>query len=391
MRFSPTFPISGSRPSPGAARIAGTLAASVLVGSALVACGSSQDAYASATTWTAPGSDIELKFADELPDQDPGRNFQERVWYPVRDGDADSDQNWADIYLPEGNFEDGEVPLVILVHGGGWHGGAPGVRNLAQDLSDRGVAVYNLEYRDYEEGGGYPKTFTDVADALDIVPDLNERFPEISIDDETVVGHSAGAQLAAWAGTRSDRQEFEVGADPKFTPTRVVSLAGPLDLAWAAEHGDDNIVKAMSGTPTDMPEEYASIDPIKNINPDVPVVAVHGTDDDLVPKENSIQYVAAVDEVNGNAELVLLDGEKHASFIKDTSDHYQNVLDIITGVATSSRDKLEEELVDEQILEDEGVYTDEDELDEPEESPVEEGRTDDDADEPADDEADEDH
>lgn len=327
-------------------RASAALATTALTGSMLVACGedSNQDPYDNATAWSAPGSNVELMVADSLPGQDPGENFVERVWYPVRDGDADSDQNWADVYLPEGDFEADSVPLVILVHGGAWHGGAPGVRNMAQDLSDRGVAVYNLEYRDIDEGGGYPKTFTDVADALDIVPELNQRFPEISIDDETVVGHSAGAQLAAWAGTRSDLEGHEVGADPLFTPTRVVSLAGPLDLVWAAENGDDNIVKAMKGTPSDLPEEYASIDPIQNINPEVPVVAVHGTKDDLVPPQNSENYVEAVTDENGDAHLVLLDGESHATFMSSSSNHYVQVLDLIHHVAIAPRSDLEDDL-----------------------------------------------
>lgn len=346
MHSTPTSSVSRAFRGRMFSRASAVLATFALTGTMLTACGgdSPSDPYDNATAWTAPGSNVDLMVADSLPGEDPGENFVERVWYPVRDGDADSSQNWADVYLPEGDFEPGSVPLVILVHGGAWHGGAPGVRNMAQDLSDRGIAVYNLEYRDIDEGGGYPKTFTDVADALDIVPELNQRFPEISIDDETVVGHSAGAQLAAWAGTRSDLEEYEVGANPLFTPTRVVSLAGPLDLVWAAENGDDNIVKAMKGTPTDFPEEYASVDPIQNINPDIPVVAVHGTEDDLVPSQNSKNYVQAVTDDNGDAHLVLLDGESHATFMTSSSDHYEQVLDLIHHVVIAPRSDLKDDL-----------------------------------------------
>lgn len=346
MHSTPTSSVSRVFPGRMFSRASAALVTFALTGAMLTACGddSPSGPHDNATAWTAPGSNVDLMVADSLPGEDPGENFAERVWYPVRDGDADPSQNWADVYLPEGDFEPNSVPLVILIHGGAWHGGAPGVRNMAQDLSDRGIAVYNLEYRDIDKGGGYPKTFTDVADALDIVPELNHRFPEISIDDETVVGHSAGAQLAAWAGTRSDLEEYEVGANPLFTPTRVVSLAGPLDLVWAAENGDNNIVKAMKGTPTDFPEEYASVDPIQNINPDIPVVAVHGTEDDLVPPQNSENYVATVTDENGDAHLVLLDGESHATFMSASSDHYEQVLDLIHHVAVAPRSDLKDDL-----------------------------------------------
>src|SRR5699024_11499676 len=97
----------------------------------------------------------------------------------------------------------------------------------ARDLVDRGMAVYNIEYRRVGSGGGWPTTFRDVASALDHVVELSGQHPEFTIDDELVVGHSAGAQLAMWAGTRHALDEDEVGNNPKFRPTRVVSLAGP--------------------------------------------------------------------------------------------------------------------------------------------------------------------
>lgn len=324
-------------------RTSSALVASVLLVSTLASC--SSDDSPAGTSATAPAAlEDAVSIATELPGDDPGKNFTERIWYPVREGDPDPDQNWADLYMPDGDHAAGSVPLVVFIHGGAWHKGAPGVRRIAQDLADRGLAVYNVEYRDVSEGGGWPSTFTDVADALDYVPSLASRHPEISTDDETVVGHSAGAQLAAWAGTRGDLETGELGSDPRFTPGRVVSLAGPLDLVWAANNGDENIVKAMKGTPAELPEEYASIDPIQNINRHIPVVAVHGTNDTLVPLTNSEHYVAAVDRNGGHAKLVLLSDEDHVSFLKDASPHFSKILDIIHKTSTFSRDELHDKL-----------------------------------------------
>lgn len=292
--------------------------------------------------------------ATDVPSDEIAEGFVERFLYPVRDGDPDPTQNWADFYLPggadsadgaqDGTQEEDSVPLVVFIHGGAWHGGAPGSRHIAADLASRGMAVLNVEYRDVSEGGGWPQTFTDVADALDFVPTIDENYPQITIDDETVVGHSAGAQLAAWAGTRGDLETGQLGADPKFTPNRVVSLSGPLDLVWSAEHGDENIVEAMKGTPAEMPERYDSIDPIQNINRHIPVAAVHGTDDGLVSPQNSERYVEAVSRDGGNAKLIMLKGEDHTSFLKNTSAHYERVLDIIHRVTTTPRDELNSHL-----------------------------------------------
>nr|WP_110481626.1 alpha/beta fold hydrolase [Corynebacterium provencense] len=283
----------------------------------------------------------EAVVSTELPageSRDSG--FTEHVVYPVRGGVADPSQNWADFYLPPGRHDEDSVPLVVFIHGGAWRSGATGARRIARDLTSRGVAVLNVEYRAVDRGGGWPVTFSDVADALDYVPELDRRHPEITVDDETVVGHSAGAQLAAWAGTRGDLEKGEIGADPRFTPTRVVSLSGPLDMRWSAEHGDDNVVRVLGGSPSQVPDRYAAVDPIQNINPRIPVVAVHGTDDSVVPVDDSRRYVSRLSAEGGRAKLVLLTGEDHVSYLKRSSPRYDRVLDIIHGVSTLSPEDL---------------------------------------------------
>ena len=268
----------------------------------------------------------------------------ERITYPTP-GPADSDQNWGDLYLPAGEHTEDSVPLVVLIHGGSWASqlGAESMDPYARDLVDRGMALYNIEYRRGGSGGGWPTTFRDVASALDHVVELSGQHPEFTIDDELVVGHSAGAQLAMWAGTRHALDEDEVGNNPKFRPTRVVSLAGPLDMTYAATHGDDRIVTVLGGTPEEIPARYTSVDPIQNIDPNIPVVAVHGTVDTMVSPENSERYIAAVKQQNGIGDLVLADGEDHVSLVSGDSAHYQQILDIIVNTSTTSVGELEQQ------------------------------------------------
>ncbi|MEH6381126.1 MAG: prolyl oligopeptidase family serine peptidase, partial [Dietzia cercidiphylli] len=203
--------------------------------------------------------------------------------------------------------------------------------------------VYNVEYRRVGSGGGWPVTFSDIADALDHVVRLDEQYPELTTDDELVVGHSAGAQLAMWSGTRHSLDDDEVGSDPAFRPTRVISLAGPLDMIYAATHGDDRIVTVLGGTPAEVPDRYTSVDPIQNIDPRIPVVAVHGTDDTMVSPENSIRYINAVTQQNGIGSLVLADGEDHVSLVSADSAHYQRILDIISETSDKTIDELEQQ------------------------------------------------
>ena len=266
-----------------------------------------------------------------------------RVQYRTED-EGDPDQNWGDLYLPAGEHEEDSVPLVVLIHGGSWASqlGAEVMNTYAEDLVDRGMAVYNIEYRRVDSGGGWPTTFSDVASALDHVVELNEEHPEFTIDDELVVGHSAGAQLAMWAGTRDSLRQNEVGKDPKFRPTRVVSLAGPLDMIYAAHHGDDRIVKVLGGTPEQIPDRYESVDPIQNINPEIPVVAIHGTEDTMVAPENSMRYIDAVEDVDGIGDLVMAEGDDHVSLVSGDSRHYQTILDIISDASGKTIDELDD-------------------------------------------------
>ena len=307
----------------GGGRLALAVLAATVVALSACADGTTPVSTSSSSATAAP-----VEYLDEVTVQ--------RVRYPTPD-DGDTDQNWAELYLPAGEQRVDSIPLVVLVHGGAWQSalGADVFEPLARDLAARGMAVYNIEYRRVGSGGGWPTTFRDVASALDHVVVVDRQFPQIDTDDELIVGHSAGAQLAVWGGTRHKLEDDEVGARPLFRPTRVVSLAGPLDMTYAATHGDDRIVTALGGTPAQVPQRYTMVDPIQNIDPDTPVVAVHGTADRMVSPANSQRYAAAVLKAGGDAEAVLIPGGNHGSVVTSNSPEYPRVLDIITGASAA--------------------------------------------------------
>lgn len=252
------------------------------------------------------------------------------------------DQNWADLYLPSGTHAFNSLPLVVLIHGGGWKStmGAGVFDGMARELARHGMAVYNIEYRRVGSGGGWPTTFDDVARAMDYIAELNLQYPQLAIDNALVVGHSAGAQLAVWASTRHDLRGDEVGSRPRFRPTRVISLAGPLDMVYAANHGDKHIAAVLGGRPAEVPQRYASVDPIQNLDPRVPVIAVHGTLDTVVALANSQRYVAALRKRGGRAGLELLPGEGHGSMVSTRSSAFRRVLRLITVTAKADMDQL---------------------------------------------------
>ena len=119
--------------------------------------------------------------------------------------------------------------MVVVIHGGSWTAtyGKSVTKAISADLARRGHAAWNIEYRRLGRGqeGGWPATFDDVGAAIDHLAELAD--PRLDLDDVSLVGHSAGGQLALWAAAQGDsRVRFR----------RVVAQAAPCDLT-AAEIG----------------------------------------------------------------------------------------------------------------------------------------------------------
>src|SRR5207248_8151945 len=74
---------------------------------------------------------------------------------------------FGELHLPNGT---GPHPATILIHGGFWRApyGYTLMTSLADDLANRGIATWNIEYRRIgDPGGGRPATLLDVAMAAD--------------------------------------------------------------------------------------------------------------------------------------------------------------------------------------------------------------------------------
>ncbi|MCZ4499432.1 MAG: alpha/beta hydrolase [Marmoricola sp.] len=211
--------------------------------------------------------------------------------------------------------------LVVLVHGGYW---ADQYRQdlmtpLAADLVGAGYATWNIEYRRVGSGGDYPATFTDVALAIDHTAQL----PGMKDLPVTVVGHSAGGQLAVWAASRTSRTP---GGAPQVIADLTVSLSGVLDLTTGAEDGlgGGAVASLMGGGPTDKKAEYALADPMLLLPARNRVVAVHAKDDGVVPISQSESYVTADQAAGGTAELVVVPGD-HFDLIDPRSKAWATV------------------------------------------------------------------
>jgi acetyl esterase/lipase len=175
----------------------------------------------------------------------------------------------------------GPFPVVMNIHGGYWrskydlkHAG-----HLCAALTAKNLATWNIEYRRVgNQGGGWPGTFEDIANAHRFLPQIAKRY-HLDSTKIVVLGHSAGGQLALCLAAH----------EPNLK--RVVSLAGVVDLQQAFElHlSNDAVVDFLGGKPKDVPEHYHEADPMV-----LKIAAtqwlIHGAADDTVPAFLSRNY-----------------------------------------------------------------------------------------------------
>lgn len=139
---------------------------------------------------------------------------------------GDDPRQRYDVYLPA---QPQRAPVILFVHGGGWANGNkdnPGVvENKAAYWLPKGYVLVSINYRMRPDTAPIDQA-RDVARAL---ADVQKRAPSWNADPANVLlmGHSAGAHLAALVGASSTLWR-EAGA---ARPRGVVSLdSGALDV-----------------------------------------------------------------------------------------------------------------------------------------------------------------
>ncbi|MEP1125244.1 MAG: alpha/beta fold hydrolase [Ilumatobacter sp.] len=264
------------------------VATAVAVAIVAVACGGSDT-----TERTEPGGAMRIEYGDH-PDA------------------------FGDLWLPDPSDAGSPAPVVVLIHGGFWRDGffLDLMDPLIPSLLERGVAVWNIEYRRVGAGGGHPETFEDVASAVDHLARMSDDVAgSLDLARIAVVGHSAGGHLAAWAAGRSSLAAGAVGADPVVRPVLAVSQAGVLDLVGCAEQGVGGAacVDLVGVRPSADPERYDTTSPTEMVPFDAMVVAVHGELDRIVPPSQSVTFVERATAAGMDATYLPIPDADHFS------------------------------------------------------------------------------
>lgn len=166
----------------------------------------------------------------------------------------------GDLWLPR--WLGSAVPgLTVVVHGGGWQDcnrRRRAVDHFIKDLSSRtGSAVWNIEYRLRQEGGGYPENLMDVKCAIQWIVARLQNNPQYKVDPSRllVVGESAGAHLTAMLALTQGRADLEPQCSDGVGPVPVPRIAA----AWAFSGVADLPALAASNSfAKDAPQAYTN-------------------------------------------------------------------------------------------------------------------------------------
>lgn len=239
------------------------------------------------------------------------------AWYHNMEYDAEH-HLVLDAYVPPG---DGPFPVVILVHGGGFVRGSKSsyLAPLFPPLSGAGYAWFSVEYR--LAGSGQPAVryedmVWDVENAIRWVKNHAKDY-KLDMRRAALCGESAGGHLVSLCGARM----AQPAADPHRGDTSlsaVISFYGPHDLL-SAVRGRDGVLgeglEAMIGTrgsEEDIAARLIAASPSSQIVPSMPpYLLLHGTVDEQVDYDQSVNFVEAMQALGNDIELVTLPGARH--------------------------------------------------------------------------------
>lgn len=226
----------------------------------------------------------------------------------------------VDVWKPEGQEP---VPAILMIHGGCWQTeiAERDIMNwIADDLRRHGVGVWNIEYRGVDEGGGYPNTYLDVAQAADLFRDRAADYG-FQTKKMIVIGHSAGGHLALWLANR-----------PKIPASEVIRGSTPIHIDVAISQGGLPDLQAASGRDghpcgTDAPFAMMGAErrltkvtsPPEMLPGDARQILFHNSLDRIAPPKFAQAYIDAVRPNNVDVKLIETPAEGHVELVAPDS------------------------------------------------------------------------
>ena len=198
---------------------------------------------------------------------------------------------------------------------------------MAAALVEHGYVVVAADYRLSRPGApSWPANIDDLRAGCPLLAGMPRTY-SVDPDRIAVMGASAGGHLAALLATCPEGPSPGSGPGPAAADSApgspaisaqvqaVIDFYGPSDLpALAAEsqYAGPSLALYLGGGPGDVPDRYVAASPARHVTRDTPpMLLIHGTDDWLVPLDQSRRLSAALAAKGVRNRLIVVDGTAH--------------------------------------------------------------------------------
>jgi acetyl esterase/lipase len=245
-------------------------------------------------------------------------------------------QQKLDLYLPA----QPKGPLLVWIHGGGWVGGTkdkpPGLA-----LVKNGVTLASVEYR-FSQHAIFPAQIEDCKAAIRW---LRAHAKEYGYRDDLVAawGASAGGHLTALLAVTGQTRDFDVGANLDqssaiqcgidwFGPSDFPAYDPNLPTAMVQRENPDSVIaKLFGGTVSQKMELAKRASPVTWASKEAaPLLIMQGTNDPLVPLDQSQRLADKLKSVGADVTLDLIEGAGHGGPQFITEEKLKLILTYLT-------------------------------------------------------------
>ncbi|WP_161946697.1 alpha/beta hydrolase [Ureibacillus xyleni] len=214
----------------------------------------------------------------------------------------------------------GNAPYKVIVnfHGGGWISGSRKSANHSAVMlaTQQGYAVINVGYRLATEET-WPAQLHDAKAAIRFIR-ANARKYRLNTNNIVVWGNSAGGHIASMLAATNgmkDMEDLTLGYEKYSSDVQgVVSFYGISDVTHLRNEGVNYANALLGFNVQENPDKARLASPIEYVSENFPpIFIIHGTNDQVVPFEQSVKFAEKINAVTGKnqAHLKLLIKGKH--------------------------------------------------------------------------------
>jgi acetyl esterase/lipase len=232
-----------------------------------------------------------------------------------------------DIYLPAD--AKGKIPLIILVHGGGWlvndkYADLGYMKKTIVQLVNEGFALASIDYR-FASQAVFPALIQDCNRAVSFLYDNADKYG-FDKNRFALLGWSAGGHLASLMGLSKNNNVanfFMPNSSKLFEFKAVVDFYGPSELILLKSAEDPKSPESIliGDSPINRPDLAKIASPVTYVDKkDPPFLIIHGEKDDMVNPQQSKLLHSWLSAVGVQNELIIVKDAPHYGTMFDVDE-----------------------------------------------------------------------